>query len=63
MAAEGGRGPSGVPVTVWAFRSIWIGCGRRDPARVVVSLNSAPAGEIPPVLDRWAELIGSTQQR
>jgi hypothetical protein len=27
-------------------------------ARVVVSLNSAPANEILPVLDRWAELIG-----
>ena len=27
-------------------------------ARVVVSLNSASANEILPVLDRWAELIG-----
>ncbi len=60
MAAEAGRDPAAVPVTVWG--------GPEDPdrlrhhrdlgiARVVVSLNSARANEILPIIDRWAELI------
>jgi probable F420-dependent oxidoreductase len=60
MAAEAGRDPASVPVTIWGVAE---DLGRlkryRDSgiARVVVSLESAPAGEILPVLDRWAELI------
>jgi probable F420-dependent oxidoreductase len=60
MTAEAGRDPASVPVTIWGVAE---DLGRlkryRDSgiARVVVSLESAPAGEILPVLDRWAELI------
>ena len=60
MAADAGRDPGSVSVTVW-------GVGE-DPdrlkrhrdlgvTRVVVSLLSAPAVEVLPVLDRWAELM------
>jgi alkanesulfonate monooxygenase SsuD/methylene tetrahydromethanopterin reductase-like flavin-dependent oxidoreductase (luciferase family) len=65
MATEAGRDPGVVPVTVWGVpedpdrlrrhRDIGI-------ARVVVSLDSAPADEILPALDRWAGLISCTQQ-
>jgi hypothetical protein len=61
MAAEARRDPAAVPFTVWGipedldrlrhYRDLEI-------ARVVVSLESASAVEILPVLDRWAELIG-----
>ena len=60
MAAEAGRSPDAVPVTVFGapedsdrlhlYRD-------REIARAVVSLPSAGADEILPVLDRWAELI------
>ncbi len=60
MAAEAGRSLDAVPVTVFGvpedpdrlklYRD-------REIARVVVSLPSAKADEIIPVLDRWAELI------
>jgi probable F420-dependent oxidoreductase len=60
MAAEAGRDPASVPVTVW-------GVGEdldrlkhhRDlgVARVVVNLPSAPKHEVAPILDRWAGLI------
>jgi probable F420-dependent oxidoreductase len=60
MADEAGRKPETVPVTVFGVND--------DPerlqlyrdrgvARVVISLNSAGAEEILPVLDRWGELI------
>ncbi len=60
MAAAAGRSPETVPVTVFGVAE--------DPdrlklyrdrgiARAVVSLPSAKADEILPVLDRWAELI------
>jgi probable F420-dependent oxidoreductase len=60
MAVAAGRRPEEVPVTVFGvvedldrlqhYRE-------RRVARVVVSLASAPADEILPVLDRWAGLI------
>ena len=65
MAAEAARDPSTVPVTVWGtpededrlrrYRDLGV-------ARVVVSLNSNQAGDILPVLDRWAGLIDRAQQ-
>jgi probable F420-dependent oxidoreductase len=60
MAAEAGRDPAEVPITVWGIGE---DPGRmqryRDQgvARVVVSLPSEPAAKILPTLDRWAELI------
>ena len=60
MAAEAGRDPATVPVTVWGVPEDQDRLRRhRDAgiARVVVSLNSAPANEILRGLDRWAELI------
>jgi probable F420-dependent oxidoreductase len=59
MAAEAGRDPGSVPVTVWGVGEDLDRLKRhRDLriARVVVSLPSAPAGEVLPILDRWAEL-------
>ena len=60
MAAEAGRDPASVPVTIFGvtedlerlrrYRDLGI-------ARAVVSLPSAQADEILPILDRWAELI------
>jgi alkanesulfonate monooxygenase SsuD/methylene tetrahydromethanopterin reductase-like flavin-dependent oxidoreductase (luciferase family) len=57
MAAEAGRAPESIPVTLFGtsedperlrrYRDLGI-------ARVVVSLPSARAEEILPVLDRWA---------
>ena len=59
MAAEAGRDPASVPVTIWGVpedldrlkhhRDLGI-------ARVVVSLPSA-THEVAPILDRWAELM------
>jgi probable F420-dependent oxidoreductase len=60
MAAEVGRDPDEVPITVWGIGE---DPGRmqryRDQgvARVVVSLPSEPAAKILPTLDRWAGLI------
>jgi len=65
MAAEAGRDASAVPVTVWGVPEDPDRLQRhRDLgiARVVISLNSAPADEILPVLDRWAALISRTQR-
>jgi len=60
MAAEDKREPASVPVTVWGvpegldqlkrYRDLGI-------ARVVVSLPSAQANEVLPILDRWAEVM------
>jgi probable F420-dependent oxidoreductase len=65
MAAEVGRDPVSVPVTIFGvsddldqlrrYRDLGI-------ARVVVSLPSAQVDEILPMLDRWAELIRLTQR-
>jgi len=60
MAAEAGRDLDAVPVTVFGVPEDLDRLRRyrdRDIARVVVSLPSARANEILPVLDRWAELI------
>ena len=60
MAAEAGRDPAEVPVTVWGVPEDADRLRRyRDQsvARVVVSLPSEPAAKTLPRLDRWAELI------
>ena len=60
MAAEAGRGPDDLPVTIWGptedadqlrrYRDMGV-------ARVVVSLESEKADKVLPELDRWAKLI------
>jgi hypothetical protein len=60
MAAEAGRDPTEVPVTVWGVPENADRLQRyRDQgvARVVVSLPSEPGATTLPRLDRWAELI------
>jgi probable F420-dependent oxidoreductase len=60
MAAEIGRDPSNVPITVWGIGEDIDRLRRyRDQgvARVVVSLPAEPAEKTLPTLDRWAELI------
>jgi probable F420-dependent oxidoreductase len=60
MAAAAGRAPESVPVTVFGASDDLDRLRRyrdRGVARVVVSLPSAQANEILPVLDRWARLI------
>ena len=60
MAAEAGREPAALPVTVWGVSD---DAGRLDRcrelgiARIVVSLPSAATDEILPILDHWARLI------
>jgi len=63
MAAEAGRDPATIPVTVWGVPEDLDRIKRyRDQgiARVVVSLPSANDEETLPVLDRWAALIRQT---
>jgi probable F420-dependent oxidoreductase len=65
MAAEAGRDPASVPVTIFgAVESLDRLLRYRDlgVARAVVSLPSAQADEILPILDRWAELIHHVQR-
>jgi probable F420-dependent oxidoreductase len=65
MAAEAGRDPASVPVTIFgAVESLDRLLRYRDlgVARAVVSLPSAQADEILPILDRWAELIHHIQR-
>ena len=60
MAAESGRDPASVPITLWGAREDLDQLKRdRDNgiSRVVVALDSAKADAILPVLDRWANLI------
>jgi probable F420-dependent oxidoreductase len=60
MAAEAGRDPASVPITVWGVGETVDRLRRyRDQgvARIVVSLPSEPAEKTLPTLDRWAELI------
>jgi probable F420-dependent oxidoreductase len=60
MAAEAGRDPATVPITVWGVGETVDRLQRyRDQgvARIVVSLSSEPAQKTLPTLDRWAELI------
>ena len=63
MAAEAGRDPATVPVSIFGAPENLDRLKRyRDQgiSRVVVSLPSAKADEILPVLDRWAGLIRQT---
>jgi alkanesulfonate monooxygenase SsuD/methylene tetrahydromethanopterin reductase-like flavin-dependent oxidoreductase (luciferase family) len=60
LAAEAGRDPDSVPVTLFGVAEDADRLARqhdRGIARVCVSLPSAKAEEILPVLDRWAALI------
>src|ERR1700760_3709617 len=60
MAAEAGRDPAPVPITLWGARED-LDLLKRDRddgiSRVVVALDSAKADTVLPVLDRWANLI------
>src|SRR5271163_3161334 len=60
MAAEAGRDPASVPITIWGAKEN-LDLLKRDRddgvSRVVVSLDSAKADTILPELDRWATLI------
>jgi probable F420-dependent oxidoreductase len=65
MAAEAGRAPESLPVTVFGAAEDADRLRRwrdRGVARVVVSLPSAGADQIVPMLDRWAELIRLARQ-
>jgi probable F420-dependent oxidoreductase len=60
MAAEAGRDPATVPITVWGVGEAVDRLQRyRDQgvARIVVSLPSEPVEKTLPTLDRWAALI------
>jgi len=60
MATEAGRDPATIPVTIFGARDDLDRIKRyRDQGidRVVVTLPSAAAVEILPMLDRWAGLI------
>jgi len=60
MAAEAGRDPEFVPVTIFGVTEDLDRLQRYCDlgiARVAVSLPSAEADAILPILDRWAELI------
>jgi hypothetical protein len=63
MAAEAGRDPGSVPVTIFGGTEDLDRIKRyRDQgiARIVTMLPSAPSVEILPVLDRWANVIRQT---
>jgi probable F420-dependent oxidoreductase len=63
MASVAGRDPARLPVTLWGASEDRDRLSRyRDQgvARVVVSLDSAKADAILPVLDRWGALIRAT---
>jgi probable F420-dependent oxidoreductase len=61
MAAEAGRDPASVPITIWGAKKENLDQLKRDRddgvSRVVVSLDSGKADTILPELDRWATLI------
>ena len=60
MAAEAGRDPASVPITIWgAEENLDLLKRDRDErvSRVVVRFDSAKADTILPELDRWAALI------
>jgi probable F420-dependent oxidoreductase len=60
MAAEAGRDPASVPITIWGAKEN-LDLLKRDRddgvSRLVVSLDSGKADTILPELDRWATLI------
>ena len=63
MAAEAGRDPASVPVTIFGSPDNLDRVKRyreQGIARVVTMLPSAPAAEVLPILDRWAALIRQT---
>ncbi|HVC55608.1 MAG TPA: LLM class F420-dependent oxidoreductase [Stellaceae bacterium] len=60
MAAEAGRDPAEVPITVWGVGEDYDRLRRYEDqgvARVVVSLPPEDAAKTLPALDRWAALI------
>jgi len=60
MAAEAGRDPASVPVTVWGLAEDagrLQHCREIGVTRAVVSLPSTGRDEILPILDRWARLM------
>ena len=60
MAAEAGRDPAAVPVTVWGALPDLDRLRRyqdQGVARGVVQLAADKSDKILPLLDRWAELI------
>jgi probable F420-dependent oxidoreductase len=64
MAADAGRDTAAVPVTIFGAPENLDRLkryGDQGIARAVVTLPSAKADEILPVLDRWAELIRQTR--
>jgi probable F420-dependent oxidoreductase len=65
LAADAGRDPASVPISIFGAPENLDRLKRyRDQgiARIVVTLPSAKADEILPVLDRWAPLIKETGQ-
>jgi len=63
MAAEAGREPATVPITIFGSPENLDRVKRyRDQGitRVVTMLPSAPDAEVLPILDRWAALIRQT---
>jgi probable F420-dependent oxidoreductase len=64
MAADAGRDPAGVPVSIFGAPENLDRLKRysdQGVARAVVTLPSAKSDEILPVLDRWADLIRHTR--
>jgi hypothetical protein len=65
MAAEAGRDPAEVPVTVWGIPPDLDRVRRyqdQGVARGVVQLAPERADKTLPILDRWAELIPQIQR-
>jgi alkanesulfonate monooxygenase SsuD/methylene tetrahydromethanopterin reductase-like flavin-dependent oxidoreductase (luciferase family) len=63
MAAEAGRDPASVPITIFGGTENLDRVKRyreQGIARVVTMLPSAPSAEVLPILDRWATLIRQT---
>ena len=60
MAAEAGRDPADVPITIWGSKPDADRVRRLEDlgvSRVVVSLDSAGVDAVLPVLDAWAKVI------
>ena len=60
MAAEAGRDPATIPVSVWGRTPVYdeiVGYAELGVVRVCTSLDSAMEDKILPVLDTWAALI------
>ena len=64
MAREAGRDPASIPVTLWGAepdRDVLRRYRDLGVARIVVSVESAQAEALLPVLDKWAALIPAVQ--